>query len=153
MGWIRGSSYWIGAHELFGLVIIDSANYHNRGIHSVFLVEKNRQADFINRDIFKDVCVSPETAENAINALIENRLDSKHKQFLSSHGRVEADIRKRFEKSSPRYASCFHCRKHLNSNASYECTACGWILCDCGACGCTHGGGQFKSSFRSNSKY
>lgn len=150
MGWIGDSGFWIGKHETLGLVVIDSTDDRDGGTLSVFLFEQNRRANFISGDVFNDVRVSAQIAQSGIDALIAERLDRRHREFLSKHGRVAADIRKRPSNISRRLANCFHCHKRLDSNISYECAACGWILCECGACGCTHGGGQFKSSLGLN---
>lgn len=31
---------------------------------------------------------------------------------------------------------CYACKDELDSSIDLQCTACRWILCDCGACGC-----------------
>jgi hypothetical protein len=37
-----------------------------------------------------------------------------------------------------RRSHCWHCKKHLDTAVDMECVACGWMLCHCGACGCTY---------------
>lgn len=40
-----------------------------------------------------------------------------------------------------RVTHCYDCKKPLDSNASFECNACGWLVCSlCGACGCGYQG-------------
>ena len=35
-----------------------------------------------------------------------------------------------------RVTKCWDCKEHLDNAIDLECVACGWILCQCGACGC-----------------
>jgi hypothetical protein len=44
-----------------------------------------------------------------------------------------------FEVKRHRHTHCFDCKKHLDSDLDIKCTNCGWLLCRCGACGCTYG--------------
>lgn len=45
---------------------------------------------------------------------------------------------KPFEVNNHRQTHCFDCKKHLDSDMDIKCTQCGWLLCKCGACGCTY---------------
>lgn len=38
-----------------------------------------------------------------------------------------------------RVTHCFKCGEHLDNAITAECAACNWILCECGACGCSYG--------------
>lgn len=40
--------------------------------------------------------------------------------------------------SIQRHAHCWLCKKHLDTGVDVECVACSWMLCHCGACGCTY---------------
>lgn len=62
-----------------------------------------------------------------------------HKQFLKSrnlecHGVQVATARQR------RVTHCWNCKGHLDNSVDLECSACSWILCRCGVCGCSHSG-------------
>jgi len=35
-----------------------------------------------------------------------------------------------------RWTHCYACKTKLNSRDFEKCPACGWIMCECGACGC-----------------
>ena len=37
-----------------------------------------------------------------------------------------------------RTAHCFRCKNKLDNHYNHECDACEWILCVCGACGCSY---------------
>jgi hypothetical protein len=39
-----------------------------------------------------------------------------------------------------RVTHCWACKRDLDSEIDFECIACGWILCKCGACGCPYNG-------------
>ncbi len=153
MGWLGDSGYWIGKHPTLGLVLIDGANDPGGPYLSVFIVTQNRMAEF-GREHFelRGVNVSTDVSNAAMRAMQDVRLaeslDRKHKAFLSKNHLAAADIRRRSELLRPRKPRCFHCHAHLDSAIAFECVACGWILCDCGACGCTLGGGA-----RTNENY
>lgn len=37
-----------------------------------------------------------------------------------------------------RMANCYRCRSLISTERFGNCRECGWILCSCGACGCTY---------------
>jgi hypothetical protein len=37
----------------------------------------------------------------------------------------------------PRSARCWFCKEPVDSTVDAECNGCGWIVCSCGACGCS----------------
>jgi hypothetical protein len=39
-----------------------------------------------------------------------------------------------------RITHCYNCKSHLDNAVDVECSACGWIVCHCGACGCGYSG-------------
>lgn len=45
---------------------------------------------------------------------------------------------RRFKKR--RQPHCYACKQDLDNAIDPECTACGWIICECGACGCNYSG-------------
>lgn len=146
MGWLSDSGYWIGKHPTLGLVLIDSAEDPGGPYLSVFIVTQNRMAEFGRDQVdFRGINVSEDVSNDAVRAMqvarLAESLDRKHKAFLAKNHLAPADIRRRSELLRPRKPKCFHCHAHLDSAISFECVACGWILCECGACGCTQGGG------------
>jgi hypothetical protein len=44
----------------------------------------------------------------------------------------------KFPKKPDRKAYCWKCGLNLNMRARPVCKTCGWILCDCGSCGCNY---------------
>lgn len=66
----------------------------------------------------------------------EETLDA-HKQFLQLRNLQHQGIQPATGKSC-RVTYCWNCKEHLDSSDEFECCACGWILCHCGACGCSY---------------
>src|SRR5882724_2063750 len=61
-----------------------------------------------------------------------------HKEFLAERNLPYTGIRIRSVEKARRETKCYNCGLSLDSTIDAECTACGWILCFCGACGCGH---------------
>ena len=62
-------------------------------------------------------------------------LEERHRAILSACGKCSMGIRNNATHRS-RVAHCWFCKAYLNNAVNYECVACNWILCACGACGC-----------------
>lgn len=75
-----------------------------------------------------------ERPEREFKELIE-----RHYKFLETAGKPHAGIRKSNKQRPHRITNCWHCKGHLDNAIDYECDACSWILCKCGACGCGYG--------------
>ena len=59
----------------------------------------------------------------------------RHRLRFQRMGKMYTGIRESV-KAVPRVTHCWSCKCSLTSGAFPECIACGWILCECGACGC-----------------
>ena len=71
-------------------------------------------------------------------------LQERHKQRLSRLGIAYHGVRQASGNSSPtRVTHCYVCRKPLNSSVDIECVSCGWIICQCSACGCGYHGSSW----------
>ena len=66
-----------------------------------------------------------------------HRIMARHDSFLRERG--IANNRTRDGLGHHRIAQCYACKTHLDSALDIECTTCGWIICECGACGCGFG--------------
>ncbi len=98
----------------------------------------------INRMGKADKSISNEDELN----LVKNRLIPKteeeriketeqlHKKLLNSLGIKYLGISYPHSKKKERATHCDSCKKELNNIIDIECNACGWIICNCGACGC-----------------
>lgn len=69
--------------------------------------------------------------------------EQRHKQRLDQMGLFYGGVRALTTGRRQRNAHCYECKEPLNSLAKFECEQCGWILCDCGACGCGYGGHSY----------
>ena len=62
--------------------------------------------------------------------------EARHKKFLEDLGIPYRGVRPSSGIKERRVTHCYDCKGHLDNRIDTECVACGWILCDCGACGC-----------------
>jgi len=88
--------------------------------------------------VTRDVLISAKTVNNI--SVPENlSLEERHKFILESYGIEWKGIctaSKKRDVSRQRVTHCWFCKHPLDSSVDKECVACGWILCQCGACGC-----------------
>jgi hypothetical protein len=63
-------------------------------------------------------------------------LNEKHRMFLREKGLPDNGVRSVTEGRSHRVTHCWNCKGHLDNTVDVECATCGWIICNCGACGC-----------------
>ena len=64
-----------------------------------------------------------------------------HRSFLASQGLgMQGEITKSHKSAEKRHrqSHCWACRHPVDNLHQYECSACGWIICTCGACGCAY---------------
>lgn len=84
--------------------------------------------------------------EGAINALV-HRIDTEpnliakvtqenHNRFLEKQGMPSGALRSSEKPFVHRMTHCWACKHPLDNMVQFECPACGWIVCGCGACGC-----------------
>ena len=76
---------------------------------------------------------------NNIKASLEAKttaLNEKHRTFLREKGLPDNGVRPVTEGRSHRVTHCWNCKGHLDNTVNVECATCGWIICNCGACGC-----------------
>ncbi len=59
----------------------------------------------------------------------------RHRERLESIGKQYLGVRKALPKKL-RVTHCYSCKQTLSNSIDVECVVCGWILCNCGACGC-----------------
>lgn len=64
---------------------------------------------------------------------------ARHKQRMKDLGRRYsgvADVAEKGEGRRVRKTQCYDCKKPLETGFFLECSACAWMICICGACGC-----------------
>jgi hypothetical protein len=57
------------------------------------------------------------------------------KELQKAEQGIMSDVDK-FPVRKVRVTHCYSCHHSLDSRKTEKCTKCGWILCNCGACGC-----------------
>jgi hypothetical protein len=57
-----------------------------------------------------------------------------HQTFLRQRGLANQGTRLGLGRG--RITHCYNCKRHLDNSIDVECAGCGWIICECGACGC-----------------
>ena len=62
--------------------------------------------------------------------------EQAHLMHLKKHGIDVSSGAVRRHQGAHRETACWTCRQPLDSDDEMACTFCGWLLCDCGACGC-----------------
>jgi len=88
-----------------------------------YVVWKNQYAEsFIESEI--------ERLESKIQRAIQ-----KHKEYLIKIGKPYTGVNLETTKVH-RVTHCYSCKGNLDSDFHIECNACGWLICECGACGC-----------------
>ena len=65
----------------------------------------------------------------------KERLLERHRLYLSTIGKPFIGIAALGEKEL-RGTHCYVCTSSLRSDFHVACRACGWLICECGACGC-----------------
>lgn len=58
----------------------------------------------------------------------------KHRQFLESINVLYKGAK--HAPKSHRITICYKCKSNLDNTIELTCANCGWIICECGACGC-----------------
>jgi hypothetical protein len=145
MPWVDDGRFWVGRHESRGLIVVPKASMDLSSMgFDVYFVDQDRVAD-CNREIMRKFTtgssVAPEEANAALHAFLtlrDRELEEKNRRFLESRGKTFAGTRSRSETLPSRVTHCYACKQHLDSTINLECVACGWILCQCGACGCAY---------------
>ncbi len=59
-----------------------------------------------------------------------------HILHLKEYGITPPDQSTMIYEGRRRETHCWRCKSHLDSNDDLACVVCGWLLCECGACGC-----------------
>lgn len=77
-----------------------------------------------------------EAAEANDKVLASLALEERHRLRLEGLGATYAGVRTSTGERRRRVALCYACRGALDNSIQVECVSCGWILCNCGACGC-----------------
>ncbi len=157
MPWVNGGAFWIGRHETLGLiVIVRDAVLSNSSDLAVFSVDQDRVVQG-RREFLREFTVGSALSQSDVELAVESfknfplrqrqaELDAKNKAFLERLGKAFAGTRPRSPDREVRATHCYACAKQLKSDVEFECSACSWLLCDCGACGCGYQATKFATS-------
>jgi hypothetical protein len=136
--------FWVGRHQSRGLILVELSNISEEDTFPVFFVEQDRIA-ICKRSIMRKFSsasnVTPDEIEASVQAYLtigDRELEKRHNEFLAKHNLAPASVRKRDKTLPIRVTHCWSCKSQLNSVTDLECAVCGWILCECGACGCPY---------------
>jgi hypothetical protein len=93
------------------------------------------------QEISKQKAIQKHKEQKAIQKHKEQKAIQKHKEHLIEIGKPYSGVNLKTTKLH-RVTHCYSCKKKLDSHFHIECNACGWLICECGACGC---GYQFQT--------
>lgn len=140
MPWILERRYWLGRHATKGPILVSGPIQAGDRI-MVFFVDEDRWVD-CDRAIMKEKLMDdlPDDLVRRVTqdllAKLEEEVKSKHLTYLKNRNLSAAGTEKRSDASPQRFTHCWRCKSNINSVTLLECCGCGWILCNCGACGC-----------------
>jgi hypothetical protein len=72
----------------------------------------------------------------AEEALMRLAIEEKHAHFLRTKGLINHGVQAANTFKPKRVTHCYSCKSQLDNQVDIECSACQWIICTCGACGC-----------------
>lgn len=152
-GWV----FWLARHPIHGLILFDRADQDGvpAGSMRVFEVQGSSRcilpqevlksetsanvsdSEFVQIvNLYNGIKVSLGKPVKAPGYDASASLEDKHKRFLRERGLPDNGIRPATGNRSHRVTHCWSCKGHLDNSVDVECATCGWIVCDCGACGC-----------------
>ena len=140
MPWIprNGKRLWVGFHLGLGPVIIAEREVHQKEEHiTAFVVKEHKASTFKTAVLRSRMRPEPMTAEEASQAMsiFDGNVKTNHQNYLTRVGQAPSQLRNS-RISRMRSTKCYRCGAAIDSEFYLECAACGWIVCDCGACGC-----------------
>lgn len=92
-------------------------------------------------DRWAEAFVPPTDASEWLEATriaYQSDVRQRHRQFLFEKGLSPVDAIR--TPHAPRKAHCFRCAVELDGAVELECPLCAWMVCECGACGCSYHG-------------
>lgn len=144
MPWVERNSirFWVGRHNTLGLMVVSETEIEKSrtdgGLLSAFVVPKDEVKRFKSDVLRTRIEQNAVTETEAIEAL-DAFVTFNHKNYLRKTGRPLASLL-HAEHSPVRSTHCYNCQAHLDSSSHLKCSACGWLVCTCGACGCSYDG-------------
>lgn len=125
---------WVGDVE-GEIVLFDNELSSSGDTVTFWSLSKNR---FLDLDRAKARSAAKKIEGKDRDVVIEKYRQSvvvRHRLRLQRMGKKYAGIREP-NQIIARVTHCWSCKRTLTSEGYPECIECGWILCECGACGC-----------------
>ena len=152
----NGWHYWLAKHKEHGLLLYDRVDQVDvsQGCARVYSLSKSAVLE-IARESLQSASAEVSDQDfvkilNSYNGFKEahglkviadghhtpDQTEVKHAQHLERMGLKNHGVRKSEKPKFHRTAHCWACKELLDNNQDLECSGCGWIICECGACGC-----------------
>ena len=151
-GWV----YWLARHPAYEFILFDSFDQDDLSEGSVRVFELRSATTLLltlealkletTADVSDGDFVKIVTAYNKFKELLgkpikvpghgAGTLEDRHRRFLRERGLPDNGIRQAIARMRHRVTHCWSCHDDLDNSIDVECATCGWIICDCGACGC-----------------
>lgn len=106
-------------------------------LQQFLIYDRDQYAYRIRRSTGEISIVSP------IDILVLNDREQKvyrHHLHVEAAGVQYKGYRSGIAHRQPRLTHCWKCQRDLSSLDDIECEVCGWLICECGACGCGYAG-------------
>jgi hypothetical protein len=152
----NGWHYWLAKHTELGLLLYDRADQIGviEGFSRVYSLSKSSSleiareslrtasAEVSDQDFVKLLNSYNEfKANNGMKVIADGhytpaQTEAKHAKHLERMGLKNQGVRKSKRPKVHRTTHCWSCKERLDNNHDLECSGCGWIICECGACGC-----------------
>jgi len=131
---IENAKLWVGI--INGKTLVFDESLSNSTTDVTFWAREEDRFVEIDRNHARAAAskLGGECREDAIEAY-RRSVVVRHRMRFQRMGKKYSGIRKS-NKRVPRETHCWSCKKTLSSEGFPECVKCGWILCECGACGC-----------------
>jgi hypothetical protein len=78
------------------------------------------------------ITLSSEDSESTYDSLVNSYVSAVKMNYRGKGNLIEASNDKH------RVSHCYSCKERLDNFADMECSLCKWIVCFCGACGCSY---------------
>jgi hypothetical protein len=123
------SALWVGKYRDSGIyVVYDPAFQKIKFPNDIFLFDIDKQ-EILHYDRAK-----------ARELFIKAQSDVTVQKILKIYDNWQVRIGRKNSQIPARRTHCWKCWENLNSRQYQKCEKCGWIICDCGACGCHYPG-------------
>lgn len=115
---------------------------------SAWLVaETERLREMVRREAKRMARAAKEAADR------EEEIIERHRKTMERLGLPPTTVQRAVERDAKQRTShCYKCKEFLDGSLDLQCTACAWILCECGACGCGYSS-AYKDSGRRRAEY